>query len=116
MTPPSRGDIFLVEFPYAELTRSKRRPACVVSVEAFNRGADVLLAMVTSQRRLIERPGLGDAVLERWDAAGLRAPSVVRSGRLLAVQRTLLAARIGRLAASDQTVVDRGLRLVLGLA
>jgi len=35
VTPPSRGDIFLVEFPYAELTRSKRRPACVVSVEAF---------------------------------------------------------------------------------
>lgn len=116
MSVPVRGELYLVDFLYAESDRSKRRPACVVTTELFNRGPDVLLAMVTSNRRRVTNPGLGDAVVEGWAAACLKVRSVVRTGRLLAVQRTMLDARLGLLEVADRQAMDRALAEVLGLA
>jgi|SRR5579862_2755256 len=46
----NRGDIVLVSFPFTDLSSSKRRPALVVSPDAFNRAMqDVVLAAITSQ-------------------------------------------------------------------
>ena len=42
-----RGDIHLAPFPYSDLTGTKQRPVCVVSTSHFNRGPDVVVAMVT---------------------------------------------------------------------
>jgi mRNA interferase MazF len=45
-----RGDIVLVSFPFTDLSSSKRRPALVVSPDAFNdHGQDVVLVAITSQ-------------------------------------------------------------------
>lgn len=45
-----RGDIVLVSFPFTDLSSSKRRPALVVSPDAFNeRMQDLVLAAITSQ-------------------------------------------------------------------
>jgi mRNA-degrading endonuclease toxin of MazEF toxin-antitoxin module len=52
-----RGDIYLAPFTYADLQGSKRRPVCVVSSAAFNIGADVIVAMVTSSRQRLATPG-----------------------------------------------------------
>ncbi|MHB8464849.1 MAG: hypothetical protein ACYDH6_06735 [Acidimicrobiales bacterium] len=41
MSAPARGDIVLVPFPYSDLRGMKRRPACVVSASAYQRGPDV---------------------------------------------------------------------------
>ncbi len=49
-TPFRRGDIVLVAFPFTDLSSSKKRPALVVSPDAFNEaGADLVLAAITSQ-------------------------------------------------------------------
>lgn len=87
-----RGTVVLAPFLYSDLRGLKRRPACVVSSAAYNQGPDVIVAMVTSRNVRIMRPALGDAVIHDWEAAGLRLPSVVRSGRLL-VLRTPIAFR-----------------------
>ena len=45
-----RGDIVLVSFPFTDLSSSKRRPALIISPDAFNeRGEDVVLVAITSQ-------------------------------------------------------------------
>jgi mRNA interferase MazF len=45
-----RGDIVLVPFPFTDLSSSKRRPALVISADAFNdRMEDVVVAAITSQ-------------------------------------------------------------------
>jgi mRNA interferase MazF len=45
-----RGDIVLVPFPFTDLSSSKRRPALVISPDAFNdRMEDVVVAAITSQ-------------------------------------------------------------------
>ena len=110
-----RGQIVLVDFPYSDLRGRKRRPACVVSVSAFNTGPEVVLAMVTSSRLPRDRPGLGDVVLRDWKAAGLLRPSVIRAGKLFVPEQHLVKARLGLLTDADRHHVDRALREVLGI-
>jgi mRNA interferase MazF len=45
-----RGDVVLVPFPFTDLSSSKRRPALVISPDAFNdQMEDVVVAAITSQ-------------------------------------------------------------------
>lgn len=114
--PPARGDIVLVPFPYSDLRGMKRRPACVVSADPYQRGPDVIVAMVTSQSWRRQAPDFGDVVVTDWQAAGLRAPSAIRTGRLLVLERRLLAATLGQLSGSTLAEVDDALRAVFGLS
>lgn len=93
----------------------KRRPACVVSADTYQRGPDVIVAMVTSQTGRRQAPGLGDVVVTDWQAAGLRAPSTVRTGRLLVLEQRLLCTTLGRLSAATLADVDAALEDVFGL-
>ncbi len=94
----------------------KRRPACVVSVDTYQLGPDVIFAMVTSQPARRQAPGLGDVVVSDWTSAGLRAPSTIRAGRLLVLEQRLLGTTLGRLSDTTLAEVDAALRLVLGLS
>jgi mRNA-degrading endonuclease toxin of MazEF toxin-antitoxin module len=109
-----RGDLFRAPFQYADPS-GKWRPAVVVSPAAYNVGPDVILAMVTSQLAYLQRPGAGDVVLGDWRAAGLSAPSVVRTGRLLVIEQRFLGAPLGRLGQADLLAVEVALRRVLAL-
>ncbi|MEO7296615.1 MAG: type II toxin-antitoxin system PemK/MazF family toxin [Candidatus Limnocylindria bacterium] len=115
MPPSTRGDIVLVPFPYSDLRGMKRRLACVVSADAYQRGLDVIVAMITSQAGRRQTPGLGDVAVADWRAAGLRAPSTLRAGRLLVLEQRLLGATLGQLSASTIVELDDALRAVFGL-
>lgn len=93
----------------------KRRPACVVSADAYQHGPDVIVAMVTSQTSRRQAPGLGDVVVADWQAAGLRAPSTVRTGRLLVLEQRLIGATLGRLSTPALADIDAALRAVFHL-
>lgn len=110
-----RGNIVLVPFPYSNLRGMKRRPACVVSADVYNDGADVMVAMVTSSRERWQSPGLGDVVISEWAAAGLRAPTTVRAGRILVIEQRLVGATLGTLSPVALGAVDEALRMVFGL-
>ena len=110
-----RGDLFLAPFAYADLAEAKRRPVCVVSGEAFNRGPDLVVAMITSRRSRLTSPGVGDVVLTEWKQAGLLAASTVRTGRLQTIEAHLLKGRLGALSAADLAAVSAALRAVLEL-
>ena len=116
-TPPTmpykRGDVVLVPYPFVERDASKKRPAVIVSSNAYNTVCpDIIIALVTSRRSLPPRPG--DHRLADWRAAGLIAPSTVRS-RLATLVSSRVIRLVGRLSHSDLAGVDRGLRLTLDL-
>jgi mRNA interferase MazF len=85
-----RFDVVVVHFPYAGQLAEKRRPALVVSADAFNRKHGLLwVAMITS------------AANPRWDGdipisskAGLPAPSVIRTAKIATIE----PARVVRVA------------------
>jgi len=110
-----RGELWWVDFaePAGSAPRY-RRPAAVVSADRFNRSriATVIVAAVTSNTRLADAPG---NVALPAGSSGLPKDSVVNVSQLLAVDRGLLDRRIGMLPSAQLAVLDRGLRLVLGL-
>jgi mRNA interferase MazF len=116
MSPPRRGDIVLVPFPYSDLRGLKRRPACVVSADEYQRGPDIIVAMVTSQGARRHSPGLGDVVVADWQACGLRAPSTIRTGRLLVLEPRLIQSTLGQPSTNTMGEVDEALKAVFGLS
>ena len=71
------GDIVLVPFPFTDQTTTKKRPAVVVSSDAYHRDRpDLILIAVTSQVR--PTANVGEATITRWQEAGLLRPSVVK--------------------------------------
>ena len=59
------GDIVLVPFPFTDQTASKRRPAVVVSSEAYHRERpDLILLAVTSQIR--PSTTVGEVIIQHW--------------------------------------------------
>jgi mRNA interferase MazF len=106
------GDVVLVPFPFTDQTGTKKRPAVVVSSDAYHRDRpDVILMAVTSQVR--PAVGLGEIAVERWKEAGLLKPSVLKP-LLATVERRLVIRTLGRLEAPDREALLRGLKTILG--
>jgi len=106
------GDVVLVPFPFTDQTVTKKRPAIVVSSDAYHRRRpDVIVMAVTSQ----VRPPSDDAevVVRRWKEAGLLKPSVAKPV-LATVERRLVLRKLGALQEKDQNAVREALRVVLG--
>ena len=111
-TGSSFGDIVLVPFPFTDQTAAKKRPAIVVSSEAYHRDRrDVIVMAVTSQAR--PGSGIGESAVEDWKDAGLLKPSVVKP-ILATIDRNLILRRLGALGERDRTAVQRTLSTILG--
>lgn len=107
-----RGDVVLVPIDFTDRSGSKVRPAVVVSAEEYNRGPDVLIASITSNREPLPHPG--DHRLKEWKAAGLLKPSLAQT-KLATVEAFMIRRKLGALAAEDLAVFEDGLREALGL-
>ncbi|RLC95008.1 MAG: type II toxin-antitoxin system PemK/MazF family toxin, partial [Chloroflexi bacterium] len=72
MTDYSRGDVVLVGFIFSDETGVKRRPAVIVSSDAYHQGRqEVIIAAITSRT---DRVMVGDHLIGEWRAAGLLFP------------------------------------------
>jgi mRNA interferase MazF len=93
------GDIFISRFPFTSGEVSKPRPVLVL----FDMGRDAVICRITSAQH--SEPL--DVVMADWKAAGLAKSSVIRLGRLVTAEKTLLHARVGELTTSDKDAVRR---------
>jgi len=108
-----RGDVLLVEMPFTDLPSGKKRPAVVLSTEAFNRaGIKIIVAAITSNLSAPFRPG--DTTLGDWQAAGLLKPSAVRGYLGMADQRHV-ERTLGKMSEADFSQVEQGIAIMLGL-
>jgi mRNA interferase MazF len=106
---PSPGELVVVDFPGVQ--GNKRRPALVISSDAYHRSRpDVIVGLITSQ--LPSPGGLTDYILADWKAAGLNKPSAFRAF-LVTLPRTTISSTIGRVAADDWPAIQRCVRVAL---
>lgn len=112
MTTYNRGEVILVDIPFSGAEGYKRRPAVVISVDAFNlAGIKLIVAAITSNVSPPFRPG--DTLLNDWSAAGLLKPLAVR-GVLATVDKADIARKLGTLSASDFIQVEQAIANILG--
>ena len=106
-----RGDI------YAAAARGaytgKPRPVVVVQDDRFDATASVTVAPLTTN--VVDAPLLRIPI-EPSTTTGLTTASHLMIDKVTTVPRTALAERIGRLADTDLTRIDRALLVFLGLA
>ncbi len=110
---PSRGEVVLVPFPFADVTTSKVRPALVVSSALYNRSEHDIIVMAITSQVSVHR-GQMDYYLQDWRQAGLSAPSVVKAS-LATLEPALVRYRLGKLTDGDLRGVEARLRLALDL-
>lgn len=111
-TTYSRADVVLVEFPFTDLSGRMKRPAVVVSDDAFNQvSQDVIVAQITTR---VNANRFGDHVINHWQQAGLLAPSVARA-KLATLATSKITRTLGQMPKADMTFIDGNIRTVLGL-
>jgi mRNA interferase MazF len=97
-----KGDVVVVPFPFSDLTRSKRRPALVLTELT---GDDLILCQITSQTiRDIYSIDLCD---NDFESGGLNKASNVRPNRLFTADRQIVLYKTGHLKSTKiHNVVD----------
>ena len=106
------GDVVLVPFPFTDQTATKKRPAVVVSSDAYNKSKrDVLLMAITSQLSGYAR--FGEVVLADWKAAGLLKASTIKP-ILTTIEKSLIIRTLGKLTEPDLSALKDALKIVLG--
>jgi mRNA interferase MazF len=112
MTTYRRGSIVLLPFPYTDQTGLKRRPALILSTDAYNaRRADIIVAPITGN---LSTRQADDTLLADWAAASLLKPSVVK-GIIGTVEQRLVVRVLGTLSANDLHKVEQTFANALGL-
>jgi len=110
-----RGDVVIVDFPFAEGGGSKVRPALVVQVDGL-RTLNLILAMITS---VVSRGGPSRALIDPSDPSesrsGLRMPSLVLCDQLFSIRRDRILRIIGHVSPMSMGRVENSLRIALGL-
>jgi mRNA interferase MazF len=105
-------EVIVVPFPFTDSTAAKRRPALVLSTQAFNdRAAHLVLAMITSREN---RGWPLDVEIRDLQAAGLSHASIVRM-KFFTLDERFVLRKAGVLAGPDRAEVQRALRLLLPL-
>jgi len=110
----SQGDVWWADL--GEPVRSEpgfRRPVIVVQGDAFNRSAlrTVVAVPLTSNLRWATAPG---NVRLSTRATGLPRESVANVSQLVALDKSILVERVGRLSSAKLELVLAGIDMVLG--
>ncbi|MGA9381130.1 MAG: type II toxin-antitoxin system PemK/MazF family toxin [Phormidium sp.] len=92
-----KGDIVLVQFPFADLSQTKLRPAVVLSV--ISNPDEVTLCFISSQNvaNLSPEEFAMNSSDQEFQETGLRVSSKVRVTRIVTLESRLLLRRLGKL-------------------
>ena len=110
----SQGEVWWADFsPPTGSGPGFRRPVVVVQGDALNRSrlATVVCVPLTSNLKWADAPG---NVLLRTRSTGLPLDSVANVSQVVALDRSLLTKRVGKVAAAKLELVLAGVDVVLG--
>ena len=105
----SKNDVVLVRYPFSDLSKTKVRPAIIVSSKHISQ--DVLIVPLTSKTNSLLA---GEFVLIEWQKAKLNVPSAVKRG-IYTVRQDLIIKTIGELQPVDIQKLENSLKNWLGL-
>ncbi len=111
------ADIALVNFPFTDLSGSKRRPVLIVGVSPTCPAEDeiVVTAQITGSRYLVRNCKRGDLLIQNWGAASLKKESIVRCRRVFGLTPADILRVFGTLDDATFSRVQDELRRVLDL-
>ncbi len=113
MTVYKRGDVVLVPFPFSDQTTTKKRPAVVISSDAYNYvSSDIVIMAITSQTE--KAIVIGECLIADWQGAGLLKPSAIKPA-ISTIEKTLVLKKLGRLSHQDLISADTVLKEFLAL-
>jgi mRNA interferase MazF len=114
-----RGDVVLVEFPFSDLSQTKKRPALVVQCDENNEKLDdMILALITSNTdRVIytDTQYLIQKDSDVWRQSGLLHESAVRCEHLMTLHRGMIQRVMGTLSRKAMRDVNDRLKVALAL-
>jgi mRNA interferase MazF len=97
-----KRSIFLVEFPYDDLSDSKIRPAYALT-DPIGEYRHIVLALITS--RIPAQPLTTDLILDAthpdFAISGLKKPSTLRLNHLLTLRYSMIQYQLGELSAES---------------
>ena len=108
------GDIVVVPFPFTDRQNAKRRPALVLSHNAFNKDhKHTLLAMITTATHTQWK---SDCLIKNLKPTALPCASIVRM-KLFTLDNRIIIKRLGTVHEKDRKSVQMKLKKsVLGLS
>jgi mRNA interferase MazF len=110
----AQGDVWWAELPEpAGSGPGFRRPVVVVQGNSLNRSRIATVVCVPLTSNLVWAGAPGNTLL-RAKATGLPKDSVANASQIVAIDRSFLAERIGRLAPRELQQVLHGIDVVLG--
>ncbi|MEI6245171.1 MAG: type II toxin-antitoxin system PemK/MazF family toxin [Acidobacteriota bacterium] len=112
MTTCKRGDIVLVSFVFADEKGVKKRPALVLSSDAYHSGRqEVIVAAITSN---VDRILVGDYTIKDWEVCDLPMPSVV-TGIVRTIKQNMIVKKLGTLPSPERKSFDKHVKSSLSL-
>jgi mRNA interferase MazF len=105
-----KGDVVVVPFPFSDLTRSKRRPALVVSkIEGY----DLILCQITSQSvKDIYAISLDD---KDFETGSLKQTSNVRPNRIFTADSHVVLYKVGNLKIEKlNEIIEKVVEIIRG--
>ncbi len=105
---PSKGDVVLLHFPFADLSGKKMRPALVLAA----RRLEVTVAFISSQ---VAKTEPDDLLFPATAHTGLSRPSLLRVAKLATLDRRQIQHGLGQLSADELARVDAAMRRVYEL-
>ena len=110
-TLPKQFDIVVVPFPYSDQLAEKRRPALVVSSNAFNKKHGLLWIMMITSAANPKRPG--DIVIAANTKTGLPAASLIRPSKIATIEPERMVRVAGRIEAKVAKTISKTLNEII---
>ena len=99
-----KGDIVVIDFPYSDLTNSKKRPSLVV---ADLNGDDLILCQITSKKR--EEKDIILLKKEETTARNIDFDSFIRASRLFTANKLIIHYKLDHIKTSKIKEVENKL-------
>jgi mRNA interferase MazF len=103
-----KGSVVLIPFPFTDLKGSKIRPAIVLNTCDL----DVTICFVTSE---LKWRAEYDIFVSPSVSNGLKAPSLIRTGKIATIDSSLVLGELGKLSSDEIEELDKGLKKVFQL-
>ena len=111
MTHFEFGDVVLVPFPFTDQSATTKRPAVVISSQAYNtERPDLIIMAVTSQIK--PTAIIGEVIMQGWQVAGLLKPSAIKPV-ITTIEKSLVIRTMGKLKDNDRIALQESLKIIL---
>ncbi len=103
-----KGEIVLITFPFTNLTGTKLRPALILIETTL----DITVCFITTNTSFQEPT---DVVLTPNPSNNLKKVSLVKTGKIATLDKSLAKGQLGNLTANELAKVDQSLKILFQL-